>query len=159
VPAPPGIEPPPVIEPPPAIVDPAPGRAGTATEDGLPAPGAKAGAKAARSSVGVILFGKRAGSHWIDPDQALTRTADRASRDPDLVVEIDGFADHRGGKRDGKKLGLRRARQVALELQSAGVAPDRMILRGHVANRGRGRGRSAFKSNRRVEIRMHTRGR
>jgi OmpA family len=152
-----------VIPPLPAESPPATSDRGSDDDSGR-ASGAASGAASAEavtgpSSVGVILFRTRAGSRWIDPDKSFQRIVELAERDPNLVLAIDGYADQGTDRRDSKKLSLLRARKIATALQSAGVAADRMIVRGHAGSRSRvrGLGRGTLRSARRVEIRVHPR--
>ena len=47
---------------------------------------------------------------------------------PDVKVRVSGFADSRGSDEFNQALSQQRADSVALELQNAGVAKDRMIV-------------------------------
>jgi outer membrane protein OmpA-like peptidoglycan-associated protein len=110
--------------------------------------------------VGIILFRTRAGKHWSDPNKAFERIVELARRDPDVVLRIDGYADHRGDRHDNRHLSLRRARRIARALQSAGCSPTQIVIHGHGQHKARatGHGRGARRWNRRVEIHVHGRG-
>ena len=110
--------------------------------------------------VGIILFRTRSGKRWSDPNKAFERIVELARRDPEVVLRIDAYADHRGDRYDSRQLSLRRARRIAQALQSAGCSPNQIVVHGHGQHQARatGHGRGARRWNRRVEIHVHGRG-
>jgi outer membrane protein OmpA-like peptidoglycan-associated protein len=117
-------------------------------------------AGASTAAVGVLFFGTRAVSHWVDGDQQLQQLAERARRDAELVVEVDGHSDRVGDRRANAKLSLHRAQAVAAALRAAGIPPERLMVHGYGASRPRARGDSpaALRLNRRVEIHLASKG-
>ena len=71
------------------------------------------------------------GSYALKPEEAakldaiITRLK---SEDRGVYIEIEGFADPRGGKRENRELSLRRARTVMNHFRDQGVALNRMML-------------------------------
>ena len=71
------------------------------------------------------------GKYTLKPEEAakLDAAIERLkSEDRNTYVEIEGFADHRGGARENRELGLRRAREVYNYIRDRGVALNRMML-------------------------------
>jgi outer membrane protein OmpA-like peptidoglycan-associated protein len=50
------------------------------------------------------------------------------SQDQNAYIEVEGFADRRGGAKENRELGLRRAREVYNYIRDKGVALNRMML-------------------------------
>ena len=77
----------------------------------------------------VILFDT--GSYRLKPEEAakLDAAIERLkTEDRNAYIEIEGFADLRGGERSNRELGLRRAREVYNYIRDRGVALNRMML-------------------------------
>ena len=78
---------------------------------------------------GTILFDS--GSFALKPEEAakLDALVQRLQTDNrGVYLEIEGFADPRGGARENQELSLRRARSVYNHLRDQGVALNRMML-------------------------------
>jgi peptidoglycan-associated lipoprotein len=74
------------------------------------------------------------GSYRLKADEAAKLDAALAtlkSADKSAYIEIEGFADPRGGSKSNRELGLRRAREVYNYLRDQGVALNRMMLFSH----------------------------
>jgi len=77
----------------------------------------------------VILFDT--GSYTLKPEESakLDAAIERLkSEDRNAYIEIEGFADLRGGEKSNRELGLRRAREVYNYIRDRGVALNRMML-------------------------------
>ena len=77
----------------------------------------------------VILFDT--GSYQLKPEEAakLDAAIERLkTEDRNAYIEIEGFADLRGGEKSNRELGLRRAREVYNYIRDRGVALNRMML-------------------------------
>ena len=77
----------------------------------------------------VILFDT--GSYRLKPEEAakLDAAIERLkTEDRNAYIEIEGFADLRGGEKSNRELGLRRAREVYNYIRDRGVALNRMML-------------------------------
>ena len=101
-----------------------------------------------------VMF--ESGKAYLQPGarDKLRRFGDVLNRYPRTNIEIIGHTDSRGSDESNYELSDRRARAVADELASAGVAPSRMRVRGEgesrpVATNDTAEGRA---QNRRVEI-------
>jgi outer membrane protein OmpA-like peptidoglycan-associated protein len=78
---------------------------------------------------GTVLFDT--GSFQLKPEEAAkldTLVARLKSEDKGVYLEIEGFADPRGGTKENRELSLRRARSVYNHLRDQGVALNRMML-------------------------------
>jgi len=70
-------------------------------------------------------------SYRLKPEEAAkldSMLAGLKSADRGAYLEIEGFADPRGGERANRELGLRRAREVYNYFRDQGVALNRMML-------------------------------
>lgn len=77
----------------------------------------------------VILFDT--GKYTLKPEEAakLDAAIERLkTEDRNAYIEIEGFADLRGGEKANRELGLRRAREVYNYIRDRGVALNRMML-------------------------------
>ncbi|MCJ7591668.1 MAG: OmpA family protein [Woeseiaceae bacterium] len=85
----------------------------------------------------------------------LDKTASTLSRNPDLQVEIAGYADSRGPEKYNMGLSLRRAEAVREYLEQAGVNPARLTVRGYGESHKDASSLTAkgMAENRRVELR------
>ena len=73
-------------------------------------------------------------SYRLKPDEAAkldSMLAGLKSADKGVYLEIEGFADPRGGDKANRELGLRRAREVYNYFRDNGVALNRMMLFSH----------------------------
>jgi outer membrane protein OmpA-like peptidoglycan-associated protein len=78
---------------------------------------------------GTVLFDT--GSFALKPEEAAKLDAlvgKLKSENRGVYLEIEGFADPRGGTRENRELSLRRARSVYNHLRDQGVALNRMML-------------------------------
>jgi outer membrane protein OmpA-like peptidoglycan-associated protein len=74
------------------------------------------------------------GSYRLKAEEAAkldTALAGLKAADRSAYIEIEGFADPRGGAKSNRELGLRRAREVYNYLRDQGVALNRMMLFSH----------------------------
>ena len=77
----------------------------------------------------VILFDT--GSYTLKPEESAKLDAaleQLKAEDKNAYIEIEGFADLRGGEKSNRELGLRRAREVYNYIRDRGVALNRMML-------------------------------
>ena len=77
----------------------------------------------------VILFDT--GSYTLKPEESakLDAAIERLkTEDRNAYIEVEGFADLRGGEKSNRELGLRRAREVYNYIRDHGVALNRMML-------------------------------
>lgn len=91
-------------------------------------------------------------SYRLKPDEAAkldSMIASLKQADKGVYVEIEGFADPRGGERRNRELGLRRAREVYNYFRDHGVALNRMMLFSHGEESQVGAG---HEENRRVVV-------
>ena len=58
----------------------------------------------------------------------LQQVAQALSEYPEVMIEIHGFADHRGNEDYNAELSQKRAEAVASALEEAGINPDRMVV-------------------------------
>ncbi len=73
-------------------------------------------------------------SYKLKPEEAAkldSMLAGLTSADKGVYLEIEGFADPRGGDKANRELGLRRAREVYNYFRDHGVALNRMMLFSH----------------------------
>lgn len=89
-----------------------------------------------------------------DAKRDLSQVSEFLQNNPDRRILVEGFTDSIGSKEYNQALGKRRAEAVAQALQSEGISPDRIIVRGigeafPVANNDTATGR---RQNRRTEI-------
>ena len=78
---------------------------------------------------GTVLFDT--GSFALKPEEATKLDAlvtRLKTEDKGVFLEIEGFADPRGGTKENRELSLRRARSVYNHLRDQGVALNRMML-------------------------------
>ncbi len=71
------------------------------------------------------------GKYTLKPDEAAKLDAvvdGLKSADRNAYIEVEGFADPRGGAKENRELGLRRAREVYNYIRDKGVALNRMML-------------------------------
>jgi OOP family OmpA-OmpF porin len=83
----------------------------------------------------------------------LDRAASIMSRNPDLQVELAGFADASGNERYNMELSQRRAEAVREYLEQAGVSPANLTINAY----GESRSGANAAANRRVELRITNR--
>jgi outer membrane protein OmpA-like peptidoglycan-associated protein len=71
------------------------------------------------------------GSYKLKPEESAKLDAmvdGLKSADVGAYIEVEGFADPRGGGKENRELGLRRAREVYNYIRDKGVALNRMML-------------------------------
>jgi OOP family OmpA-OmpF porin len=137
------------------------------TDDRDRCPGTPAGAKVdlhgcevvETIEFGNIYFGFDSDVVLATARRMLDRAASIMKNNPDLQVEVAGFADARGSERYNMELSQRRAEAVRAHLVQSGVNPDNLTARGYGNARSVASDLSAnsLAENRSVELRIKNR--
>lgn len=89
--------------------------------------------------------------------EALDALADILAKNPDLKVDLIGYADNRGKRSFNQTLALQRARTLAQELESRGVRDEQIKTRGQIDEGSVGAKGSRLQFSRRVQARLELR--